>query len=100
MYTSKLALWWFKKNPTPGGALVMISSVGGYSDGNSTYKLTTGKGITLYKASKHGVTFFKTWLTQVIGFLRGIKHYMQDSNAHVVAIAPWMTKTYSLYFNH
>jgi len=33
MYTGKLALWWFKKNPTPGGALVMISSVGGYSDG-------------------------------------------------------------------
>jgi NAD(P)-dependent dehydrogenase (short-subunit alcohol dehydrogenase family) len=33
MFTGKLALWWFKKNPTPGGALVMISSVGGYSDG-------------------------------------------------------------------
>ena len=35
MYTGKLALWWFKKNPTPGGALVMISSVGGYADGTS-----------------------------------------------------------------
>ena len=33
MYTGKLALWWFKKNPTPGGALVLISSVGGYADG-------------------------------------------------------------------
>ena len=33
MLTGKLALWYFKKNPTPGGALVMISSVGGYMDG-------------------------------------------------------------------
>lgn len=74
MCTGKLALWWFKKNPTPGGALVLISSVGGYTD---------GKGITLYKASKHGV----------IGFLRGMKQYMPEANAHVTAIAPWMTKT-------
>jgi NAD(P)-dependent dehydrogenase (short-subunit alcohol dehydrogenase family) len=74
LYTGKLALWWFKKNPQPGAALVLISSVGGYSD---------GKGITLYKASKHGV----------IGFLRGIKHYMAEIGAHVVAIAPWMTRT-------
>lgn len=85
MYTGKLALWWFKKNPTPGGALVLISSVGGYSDGIRLGRpyLMTGKGITLYKASKHGV----------IGFLRGIKHYMPEANSHVVAIAPWMTKT-------
>jgi NAD(P)-dependent dehydrogenase (short-subunit alcohol dehydrogenase family) len=34
MYTGKLALWWFKKNPAPGGALVLISSVGGYADGH------------------------------------------------------------------
>lgn len=33
MYTGKLAMWWFKKNPTPGEALVLISSVGGYADG-------------------------------------------------------------------
>jgi NAD(P)-dependent dehydrogenase (short-subunit alcohol dehydrogenase family) len=85
MYTGKLALWWFKKNPTPGGALVMISSVGGYSDGiNLIPPLMAGKGITMYKASKHGV----------IGYLRGLKHYMPEANAHVTAIAPWMTKTY------
>jgi NAD(P)-dependent dehydrogenase (short-subunit alcohol dehydrogenase family) len=46
--------------------------------------LMTGKGITMYKASKHGV----------IGYLRGLKHYMPEANAHVTAIAPWMTKTY------
>lgn len=57
MFTGKLALWWFKKNPTPGGALVMISSVGGYADGTSSSSLLiSGKGITLYKASKHGVS--------------------------------------------
>ena len=33
MYTGKLALWWFKKNPRPGGALVLVTSVGGYTDG-------------------------------------------------------------------
>ena len=38
MFTGKLALWYFKKNPTPGGALVMISSVGGYMDGTITFK--------------------------------------------------------------
>jgi len=35
MFTGKLALWWFKKNPAPGGALVLVSSVAGYSDGIS-----------------------------------------------------------------
>lgn len=38
MLTGKLALWYFKKNPTPGGALVMISSVGGYMDGLVPFK--------------------------------------------------------------
>jgi NAD(P)-dependent dehydrogenase (short-subunit alcohol dehydrogenase family) len=58
MFTGKLALWWFKKNPTPGGALIMISSVGGYADGTICFLnlLRLGKGITLYKASKHGVS--------------------------------------------
>jgi NAD(P)-dependent dehydrogenase (short-subunit alcohol dehydrogenase family) len=40
VFTGKLALWWFKKNPTPGGALILISSVGGYADG-TIYLLRT-----------------------------------------------------------
>lgn len=41
MYTGKLALWYFKKNPTPGGALVLVSSVGGYTDGIFTVKFNS-----------------------------------------------------------
>jgi NAD(P)-dependent dehydrogenase (short-subunit alcohol dehydrogenase family) len=43
MYTGKLALWWFKQNPAPGGALVLISSVGGYADGNLSLNLLTNE---------------------------------------------------------
>ena len=52
MYTGKLALWWFKKNPTPSGALVLISSVGGYSDGTPSFEVLSdvqARGLQLIK---------------------------------------------------
>jgi hypothetical protein len=45
MYTGKLALWWFKQNPTPGGALVMISNVGGNADGAPLTQLTSNHAL-------------------------------------------------------
>ena len=86
---SKLALSYFKSNPTPGGSLILTCSAAGYNP---------RPNIVLYSAAKTGVCIVPCPQThrltgaQVAGFLRALHQFVEPhSGITVNAVAPGPT---------
>ena len=71
LFTSRIALGWFRKYAN-GGDLVLTSSIAGFKE---------CKGLVAYTASKH----------YVIGIGRGLYLQARDEGVRVNVICPWMT---------
>ncbi|EXJ86767.1 hypothetical protein A1O3_03721 [Capronia epimyces CBS 606.96] len=74
MRTAKLALHYFAKSPTPGGALVITGSAASYF---------ASPPIVRYGAAKHAL----------LGLLRAAAAMTKPANVRVNLVAPWMTAT-------
>lgn len=88
MATVKLALYYFQKNPIPGGRCVVVGSPDGYLRGSKR-----SGTIAEYVAVEHGVCPFISTLMQIIGFLRAASHIFPVHQSQISAIAPWLTRT-------
>ncbi|KAF9887685.1 hypothetical protein FE257_009638 [Aspergillus nanangensis] len=72
--SAKLALHYFRKNPTPGGAFVVTGSAAGYFGGSP---------ITKYSTSKHAL----------LGLVRSLAILGPERGFRTNYIAPWLTAT-------
>ncbi|KAL7270734.1 hypothetical protein RUND412_006548 [Rhizina undulata] len=74
IYSTKLAIHYFKKDPAKGGALVITGSAASYLDTPPLW---------CYCAGKAGV----------LGLMRSLRSQMPKWNCSVNLVAPWFTKT-------
>ena len=75
IYTSKLALHYFRRRSDPAACGLVITA--------STASYNERPNLPLYSAAKHGI----------IGLMRSLRHVVADSPVHVGAIAPGGTET-------
>jgi NAD(P)-dependent dehydrogenase (short-subunit alcohol dehydrogenase family) len=79
LYTTKLALHYFSRQPEGPGrdrCLLMTSSIAGYADHN---------GAPQYSAAKYGVR----------GMMRSLRQVLPKQNARVNVISPWYVITFA-----
>ncbi|PVI02248.1 putative estradiol 17 beta-dehydrogenase [Periconia macrospinosa] len=74
IFTTRIGLFYLRKNGGEGGDMVLVSSIAGFKESEE---------LPVYSASKHGV----------LGLMRGLHTEVVKEGVRINVICPWMTKT-------
>lgn len=78
MYVVRCAMYYFRKNKTQAGHIVLTTSAAAFLDTPPLY---------IYSTAKAGL----------LGLMRSLRTTVTKENITINAIAPWMTSKYTLY---